>query len=319
MAPRCRPNLETVDNAAETREFLTSRRARINPQQVGLPAHCPRRVPGLRRAEVAQLAGVSVEYYSRLERGDLSGVSDQVLEALARALRLSEDDRTHLEDLARAAGPGRRRRRRAAAASVRPNLQRLLDAMACPAFVLNGRGDVLAANSLGRALYAPMIEAAGGATPNHGRFIFLDPRSRQFWGDWESAADNLVALLHAQAGRDPYDKDLTNLIGELSTRSDDFRIRWAGHDVRQYHQGAKAIHHPVVGTLHLAYESLDLPVDGLILFAYGAEPGSDSEDALRILASWATDHVPEPAERSPGRTSNVRRPGVRQDAPRTDG
>ncbi|MFJ8628973.1 helix-turn-helix domain-containing protein [Kitasatospora sp. NPDC093550] len=306
-----------MDNAAETREFLTSRRARISPQQVGLPAHGPRRVPGLRRAEVALLAGVSVEYYARLERGDLSGVSGQVLDALARALRLSEDDRTHLEDLARAAGPGRRRR--PAAASVRPNLRRLLDSMACPAFVLNGRGDVLAANSLGRALYAPMIEAAGGATPNHGRFIFLDPRSRQFWGDWESAADNLVALLHAQAGRDPYDKDLTDLIGELSTRSDDFRTRWAGHDVRQYHQGAKAIHHPVVGTLHLAYESLDLPADGLILFTYGAEPGSDSEDALRILASWAADHVPEPAERSPGRTSDVRRPGVRRDTPRADG
>ncbi|MFF3115474.1 helix-turn-helix domain-containing protein [Kitasatospora sp. NPDC057904] len=287
-----------MDNAAETREFLTSRRARISPQQVGLPAHGPRRVPGLRRAEVAQLAGVSVEYYARLERGDLSGVSDQVLDALARALRLSEDDRTHLEDLARAAGPGRRRRRRPAAA-VRPNLQHFLDSMACPAFILNGRGDVLAANSLGRALYAPMIEAAGGATPNHGRFIFLDARSRQFWVDWESAADNLVALLHAQAGRDPYDKDLTDLIGELSTRSEDFRTRWAGHDVRQYHQGAKVIHHPVVGTLQLAYESLDLPADGLILFAYGAEPGSDSEDALRILASWATDHIPEPGRTLP--------------------
>ncbi|WP_367134237.1 MULTISPECIES: helix-turn-helix domain-containing protein [Streptomyces] len=297
-----------MDNAAETREFLTSRRARISPQQVGLPAHGPRRVPGLRRAEVAQLAGVSVEYYSRLERGDLSGVSGQVLDALARALRLSEDDRTHLEDLARAAGPGRRRRRRPAAASVRPSLRHVLDSMACPAFVLNGRGDVLAANSLGRALYAPMIEAAGGATPNHGRFLFLDPRSRQFWGDWESAADNLVALLHAQAGRDPYDKDLTDLIGELSTRSDDFRTRWAGHDVRQYHQGAKAIHHPVVGTLHLAYESFDLPADGLILFTYSAEPGSDSEDALRILAGWASGHVPEPADRSPDRTSNVQQP-----------
>ncbi|MGW8766101.1 helix-turn-helix domain-containing protein [Streptomyces sp. NPDC055815] len=307
-----------MDNAAETREFLTSRRARISPQQVGLPAHGPRRVPGLRRAEVAQLAGVSVEYYSRLERGDLSGVSGQVLDALARALRLSEDDRTHLEDLARAAGPGRRRRRRPAAATVRPNVQRLLDSMACPAFVLNGCGDVLAANALGRALYAPMIEAAGGATPNHGRFVFLDPRSRQFWGDWESAADNLVALLHAQAGRDPYDKDLTDLIGELSTRSDDFRTRWAGHDVRQSHQGAKVIHHPVVGTLHLAYESLDLPADGLILFAYSAEPGSDSENALRILAGWTADHVPEPAERSPGGVGKGRRPGVGRDAPRAD-
>ncbi|MFD8008850.1 helix-turn-helix domain-containing protein [Streptomyces sp. NPDC058955] len=273
-----------ADRAAETRQFPTSRRARIGPQQVGLPAHGPRRVPGLRRAEVAQLAGVSVEYYARLERGDLSGVSGQVLDALARALRLSEDDRTHLEDLARAAGPGRRRgRRRPAATAVRPNVQRLLDSMACPAFVLNGRGDVLAANALGRALYSPMIEAAGGATPNHGRFIFLDSRSRRFWGDWESAADNLVALLHAQAG----------------------------HDVRQYHQGAKVIHHPVVGTLRLAYESLDLPADGLILFTYGAEPGSDSEDALRILASWATDHVPDRPEHSPGGTNNAQRPGAR--------
>ncbi|GHF77369.1 transcriptional regulator [Kitasatospora xanthocidica] len=287
-----------MDHAAETREFLTSRRARISPQQAGLPAYGTRRVPGLRRAEVAQLAGISVEYYARLERGDLSGVSGQVLDALARALRLNEDDRTHLDDLARTAGPGRRHRRRPATATVRPNVRRLLDSMTCPAFLLNGRGDVLAANALGRALYAPMIEAARGATPNHGRFIFLDPRSRRFWGDWERAADSLVALLHAQAGRTPYDQDLTDLIGELSTRSDEFRTRWAGHDVRQHHQGAKHIHHPVVGTLHLTYESLDLPADGLILFAYGTEPGSDSEDALRILASWAADHDPEPAEHS---------------------
>ncbi|GAA4551760.1 helix-turn-helix domain-containing protein [Amycolatopsis samaneae] len=284
-----------MDHAAEIRAFLTSRRAKISPQQAELPAYGNRRVPGLRRSEVAQLAGISVEYYSRLERGNLSGVSGQVLDALTRALRLSQDDRTHLEDLARTAGPGSRRRRRPATATVRPNVRRLLDSMTGPAFVLNGRGDVLAANALGRALYAPMIEAARGATPNHARFVFLDPRSHQFWGDWERAADDLVALLHAQAGRDPYDKDLTDLIGELSTRSDEFRTRWAGHDVRQYHQGAKPIHHPVVGTLHLTYESLELPADGLILFAYGAEPGSDSEDALRILASWAADHDPDPA------------------------
>ncbi|MFC9434538.1 helix-turn-helix transcriptional regulator [Nocardia sp. NPDC057030] len=286
--------METVDNAAEIREFLTSRRANISPQQAGLPANGHRRVPGLRRTEVAQLAGISVEYYARLERGNLAGVSGQVLDALARALRLTEDDRAHLDDLARIAGPGRRRR--PANATVRPNVQRLLDSMACPAFVVNGCGDVLASNPLGRALYAPMIEAARGATPNHGRFRFLDHRSRQFWVDWDGAADAIVALLHAQAGRDPYNKDLTDLIGELSTRSEEFRTRWARHDVLRHHQGSKPIHHPIVGTLHLTFESLDLPADDLILIAYNTEPGSDSEDALRLLASWVTDHDPQPAE-----------------------
>ncbi len=284
-----------MDHAAEIREFLTSRRAKISPQQAGLPVLGKRRVPGLRRAEVAQLAGISVEYYARLERGNLSGVSNQVLDALARALRLNEDDRTHLDDLARTTGP-RPRFRRQPAAAVRPNLQRLLDSMTGPAFIINGCGDVLAANALGRALYAPMIDAARGAVPNHGRFIFLDSRSHQFWPDWDRAADDIVALLHARAGRDPYDKDLSDLIGELSTRSDEFRIRWARHDVRRHHQGAKPIHHPVVGTLHLTYESLELPADNLILFTYGTQPGSDSEDALRILASWAVDHDSEPAQ-----------------------
>ncbi|MGR6919209.1 helix-turn-helix domain-containing protein [[Actinomadura] parvosata] len=279
-----------MDHRSQIREFLTSRRARISPQQAGVRSYGTRRVPGLRRAEVAQLAGVSVEYYSRLERGDLSGVSDQVLDALARALRLNDDDRTHLEDLARAAGPAQRRRRRPVPATVRPSVQRLLDSMTdAPAVVINGRGDVLATNALGRALYAPMIDAARGGVPNHSRFIFLDPRSRQFWGDWERAADTTVALLQAQAGRDPYDKDLTDLVGELSTRSDDFRTRWARHEVRLHHQGAKPFHHPVVGTLHLTYEALDLAADNLTVVAYGTEPGSDSEDKLRLLASWAAD------------------------------
>lgn len=278
-----------MDHRTEVREFLTSRRARISPRQAGLPSYGTRRVPGLRRAEVAQLAGVSVEYYSRLERGDLSGVSDSVLDALARALRLNDEERTHLEDLARAAGPVARRRRRPAPQQVRPTVQRMLDAMTdAPAFVMNGRGDLLATNALGRALYAPMIEGARGGTPNHARFIFLDPRSRRFWGDWDRAADDTVALLHAQAGRDPYDKNLTDLVGELSTRSEDFRTRWARHDVRLHHIGTKPFHHPVVGELRLSYESLDLTADALTLVAYGAEPGSDSEDKLRLLASWAT-------------------------------
>ncbi|KAB2344340.1 helix-turn-helix transcriptional regulator [Actinomadura rudentiformis] len=283
-----------MDNRSHIREFLTSRRARITPQQAGLPTYGTRRVPGLRRAEVAQLAGVSVEYYSRLERGDLAGVSDHVLDALARALRLDDAERTHLEDLARAAGPGPRRRRRPIPQKVRPSVQWLLDSMTgAPAFVMNGRGDILGTNALGRALYAPMFDAARGATPNHARFIFLDARSHLFWGDWERAADDTVALLHAEAGRDPYDKALTDLVGELSTRSEDFRARWARHDVRQHHLGAKPFHHPAVGDLHLTYESMDLAADGLTLVAYGAEPGSDSEDKLRLLASWAAtlDHA----------------------------
>jgi transcriptional regulator with XRE-family HTH domain len=296
-----------VDNRSQIREFLTSRRARISPQQAGLPSYGTRRVPGLRRAEVAQLAGVSVEYYSRLERGDLAGVSDQVLDALARALRLNDEERTHLEDLARAAGPGPRRRRRTSPQQVRPTVQRMLDSMTdAPAFVMNGRVDILATNLLGRALYAPMIDAARGATPNHARFIFLDPRSQAFWGDWERAADDTVALLQAQAGRDPYDKDLTGLVGELSTRSDDFRARWARHDVRQHHIGAKPFHHPVVGDLHLTYESLDLSADNLTLVAYGTEPGSDSEEKLRLLASWATTlDIPDRNDRRHGQPSST--------------
>ncbi|MFI0353151.1 helix-turn-helix transcriptional regulator [Actinomadura sp. 9N407] len=287
-----------MDNRSQIREFLTSRRARIGPQQAGLVSYGTRRVPGLRRAEVAQLAGVSVEYYSRLERGDLAGVSDQVLDALARALRLDDEERTHLEDLARAAGPGPRRKRRSAPQQVRPTVQRMLDSMTdAPAIVMNGQGDILAFNLLGRALYAPMIDAARGATPNHARFIFLDPRSQAFWADWERAADDTVALLQAQAGRDPYDKGLTGLVGELSTRSDDFRTRWARHDVRQHHIGAKPFRHPVVGDLHLTYESLDLSADGLTLVAYSAEPGSDVEDKLRLLASWATT-LDTPPDRS---------------------
>lgn len=278
-----------MDQRSQIREFLTSRRARITPGEAGLPSYGTRRVTGLRRAEVAQLAGVSVEYYSRLERGNLSGVSDQVLDSLARALRLDEEERIHLEDLARAAGPARRRHRPATGV-VRPGVRRLLDSMTdAPALIMNGRCDILAFNALGRLLYAPMIEAARGATPNHARFVFLDPRSHTFWGDWRRAADETVALLQAEAGRDPFDKQLTDLVGELSTRSEDFRTRWARHDVRQYHKGAKPLRHPLVGTLHLNYEALALAADNLTLVGYSAEPGTDSDDRLRLLASWSAD------------------------------
>lgn len=286
-----------MDTRSQISEFLTSRRAKISPQQAGLSSFGARRVPGLRRTEVAQLAGVSVEYYSRLERGDLSGASDHVLGALARALQLNDEERIHLEDLARAAGPRPRRRCRPAPSQVRPSVQRLLNSMTgAPAFVKNGLCDVLATNALGRALLAPMFDAARGAIPNHARFTFFDPRSHEFWGDWASAADVTVALLHAQAGRDPYDKDLTDLIGELSTRSDDFRVRWARHDVRQHHLGRKSVRHPVVGELHLTYESLNLATDGLTLVAYAAQPATDSDDKLRLLSSWAStlDHATAP-------------------------
>ncbi|MFD9285029.1 helix-turn-helix transcriptional regulator [Streptomyces mirabilis] len=278
-----------MDHRSEIREFLTSRRARITPDQAGLPSYGARRVPGLRRAEAAQLAGVSVEYYARLERGNLAGVSDTVLDALARALRMDDTERAHLYDLARAAGTSPRRRRKPAdPQEVRPNVQRLLDAMTdTPALVINGRTDVLASNALGRALFAPLHDTTT-RPPNHARFIFLDARSHDFWDNWDHAADDAVALLHTQAGRSPFDTDLTALIGELSTRSEDFRTRWARHDVRRHATGVKHLRHPAIGTLHLTFEAMELVADaGLTLLAYGAEAGTSSEDGLRLLTTWA--------------------------------
>jgi len=275
-----------VDNRSEIRAFLISRRARISPQQAGLPPHGPRRVPGLRRSEVAGLAKVSLEYYTRLERGNLTGVSDSVLDALAQALRLDDAERAHLADLARNSVPAARRHRPRPNRVVRPNLQRMLDALTgSPAFLLDGRADVVAANALGRALFAPLYERAD--PPNHARFIFLDARAPQFWIDWERVADDSVALLHVQAARHPYDKALTDLVGELSTRSDPFRVRWARRDVRAHTTGTKRLHHPVAGRLELTFEVL-IPAadDGHALVVYGCEPGSASADGLQLLASW---------------------------------
>jgi len=276
-----------VDNRSEIRDFLTSRRAKITPERAGVTSYGSRRVPGLRRAEVAQLAGVSVEYYSRLERGNLTGVSDSVLDALARALNLDEAERTHLYDLAHAATPAARKRRQPAPQGVRANVQRLLDAMSdVPAIIMNGRTDALAANQLGRALFTS-VYADPTRPPNFARFTFLDPRARDFWGNWNGIADDTVEMLRAQAGRDPYDKALTDLIGELSTRSDEFRTRWAAHDVRLHRTGIKHLRHPVIGELHLTFEVMQLTADGLSLVAYGTEPGTASEDGLRLLASWS--------------------------------
>ena len=285
-----------MDTRSEIREFLTSRRGRITPQQAGLPIFGDnRRVPGLRREEVAMLAGVSVDYYTRLERGNLSGASESVLDAVARALQLDEAERAHLFDLARAAGPGRTRRR-SAPKHVRPSVQRILDAMThAPAFVQNGRLDILAANQLGYALYSTHVSPDRPA--NGARFVFLDSRAHDFYPDWDRVANEVVAMLRSEAGRHPYDRALSDLVGELSTQSEAFRTKWAAHNVRFHDTGIKRLHHPVVGDLELTYEAMELSVDsGLTMFAYTAESGSKSEQALNLLASWsATSDQAEPA------------------------
>jgi transcriptional regulator with XRE-family HTH domain len=278
-----------VDAKSEIREFLTSRRARVTPQQVDLHSYGRRRVPGLRREEVAVLAGVSAPYYTRLERGEMSGVSESVLKALSRALRLDEAERAHLFDLARAVQPtATPRRRRPAKQPIRPSVQHILDAITGAAtFVRNDRLDVLAANALGYALYSEMF--AGARPPaNTARFIFLDRLAHDFYPDWNKAANDTVAVLRASAGRDPYDRCLSDLIGELSTQSDEFRTRWAAHNVRQHITGVKHFHHPVVGDLSLTYDRLDLVADpGLTMYTYTAEPGSRDAETLRLLGSWA--------------------------------
>jgi transcriptional regulator with XRE-family HTH domain len=279
-----------VAPTSDIREFLTSRRARITPDQAGLPAYGNnRRVKGLRREEVAMLAGISVEYYTRFERGNAAGASEDVLEGVARALQLDEAERAHLFDLVRAANTtSRPNRRRPTQERVRPVVQRILDSITAPAYVRNGRLDLLAANPLGHALYAPVFQDPTG-TPNTARFIFLNPRASGFFPDWEKIANDAVAILRAEAGRDPYDKPLSELIGELSTRSDEFRVRWAAHNVKFHRTGAKTLHHPLVGDLTLDYEALDLPGDtGQRILVYSAEPGSPSQQSLDLLASWAT-------------------------------
>jgi transcriptional regulator with XRE-family HTH domain len=280
--------LLVVDAASELSQFLTSRRGKVTPDQAGLPSYGQRRVPGLRREEVASLAGVSVEYYRRLERGSATGASDAVLEALADALRLDDAERAHLFDLARAASPiAPKRRRRAVQQRVRPAVQRILDNINAPATVSNMRCDYLAANHLGRALYSPLFESRE-RPPNSARFTFLDPAAQDFFIDWEKAAKDLVAALRSMAGRNPYDRALSDLVGELSTRSDAFRTWWAAHNVRYHQTGIKRLRHPVVGDLEVSYEVMELSADaGLRLAIFTAESGSRSQDAIDLLASWS--------------------------------
>jgi MmyB-like transcription regulator ligand binding domain/Helix-turn-helix domain len=285
-----RRTVEGVDNRDDIRDFLATRRARITPEQAGLlPGGGRRRVAGLRREEVAVLAGVSTDWYTRLEKGHIAGVSEDVLEAVARALQLDEAERVYLFDLARAAKPARTPPRRGRT-PIPPPVQWMLDSMTgSAAFVANGRLDVLATNSLGWALHAPLFDNPRRSA-NFARFQFLDARALEFYPDWAGAAAITVALLRTEAGRRPHDTQLRELVGELSTVSEEFRVRWAAHDVRIHHNGAKQFHHPVVGTVDLHYRTLDLPTEDrsdLRLTIYTAEPGSPSEDALKLLASWA--------------------------------
>jgi transcriptional regulator with XRE-family HTH domain len=278
-----------MDNRAQIREFLASRRARITPEQAGLPAYGGnRRVTGLRREEVALLAGVSIDYYVRMERGSLAGASDSVLEGVARALQLDDAERDYLFDLARGSEPQPARLRRGREPGVTASVQRVLDAITnAPAWVRNARLDMLAVNRLARALYAPLL-AEPRRPANSARFLYLDPASREFFTDWDRAADDMAAMLRLEAGRNPYDKKLVELIGELSTRSEDFRTRWAAHNVRFHRTGHKKLHHPVVGDLELSFEAMELPSQpGLTLLVYTAPEGSPAADGLSLLASWA--------------------------------
>jgi len=284
-----------MDRRTELRDFLISRRAKITPVQAGLTAYGDnRRVPGLRREEVAMLAGLSVDYYTRLERGNARGASDAVLDSLARALRLDEAERAHLFDLARAASTTAPRKQRPAKVQVRPVVRQILDSMTIPAYVRNRRMDILAVNTLGQAVFSTIF--AGPARPvNVARFVFLDPAAPAFYDDWEWMVDVTVAVLRTEVGRSPYDKALMGLIGELSTHSAAFRARWAAHDVRFHRTGAKTLHHPVVGELTLSFEAMELSAEtDLVLLAYTAEAGSPSADALSLLASWSATTEQEP-------------------------
>jgi transcriptional regulator with XRE-family HTH domain len=275
----------------DIRAFLTTRRSKVSPRQAGLPVYGEnRRVAGLRREEVAVLAGISVEYYTRLERGNVGSVSEGVVDGVAHALQLDEAERDHLDRLLHAAATKRPARRSPAKRRVRPTIQRLLDLMPVPAYLRSGRFDILAANDLGRALYSPLYE--GTDEPNSARFTFLDPVAAEFFVDFAKVESDCVASLRAEAGRDPYGKDLQDLIGELSTRSERFRQLWAAHDVRYHRTGTKRLHHPLVGDLTLDFEAFELPGDeGQRLNVYTAAPDSPAAEALGLLASW-TARIP---------------------------
>ncbi|WP_336697737.1 helix-turn-helix domain-containing protein [Curtobacterium sp. USHLN213] len=270
----------------EIQGFLTSRRARLDPKQAGVTVHgSRRRVPGLRREEVAHLAGVSTDYYARLERGTTKGASLEVLDAIARALQLDDTERGHLIDLISVRS--HRRRRTSSRVNVSGTLQAVLDALLVPAVVQNSRLDIVAANLLGRALYG-LPEAPGSVAPfNAARFQFLDPNAATFYFDFDRARRNCVALLHKAVGTNPHDEDLVQLIGELSARSQEFRRLWASHDVLRHQGGVKRYRHPQVGDLEFGYEALLVPAaPELTMLVYTVEPDSRTADAMHLLAAW---------------------------------
>jgi transcriptional regulator with XRE-family HTH domain len=295
-----RSSVVGVDHRKDVRDFLVSRRARVSPEQAGIPSYGGnRRVTGLRREEVAMLAGVSVDYYARLERGNLAGASESVLEAVARALQLDDTEREHLFDLARHTEPSasRTRRRSKPATEPRPAVTSILAGMATiPAYVRSSRMEIIAANELCRALYGGALDP-DRLPLNLAQYVFLDPHSRGFFLDWDAVADDLAGTLRLQVGRDPRDKALSNLIGELSTRSDEFVTRWARQHVRHHRSARKRLHNRVVGDIELTGNALEMPGEDLTLIAYTADVGSRAEDQLRLLASWtATQHtVTDPA------------------------
>lgn len=285
-----------MNQREDIRDFLTSRRAGIRPEQVALPPyHGRRRVPGLRREEVALLAGISVDYYTRLERGNLTAVSDTVLDAVAKVLRLDDAERTHLFSLAK--GTGRPRRNRSAGgATLTPHIQWMLDAIVtAPAWVQNERLDLLAVNPLSRLLNFGLTDESPKPV-NLARYMFLDPRSHDYFPDWGHHADDAVAILRTAAGKDPDDPQLTQLVGELSTRSEEFRVRWGSHNVRQHRSGHKRINPPTVGILELTYEGMELAAHpGLTLFIMTAEPGTPANNTLTQLAmKTAPTHYDHP-------------------------
>lgn len=294
-----------MSNADDIREFLATRRSRLTPKQAGLPQFGgTRRVPGLRREEVSLLAGISVEYYTRIERGNARGVSEDVLASISRALQLDEAEHGHLVDLVRVANEERPRRRTTTRSEVRPSIRQIVDAMSgIPAFVRNGRSDVLYANRLFEALFSEMYRDPTRPV-NAARFLFLDPRAQTFYPDWDTLIRDSVASLRGEAGRNPYDRALSDLVGLLSTRSEEFRTLWARHDVRLHRGGTKRFNHPLVGELTLGYETFALPGEpGLAVVMYSAEPGSPSEAGLRDLEKWASTR-----ERLTPEVSTVRHP-----------
>ncbi|WP_316528369.1 helix-turn-helix transcriptional regulator [Kitasatospora brasiliensis] len=300
-----------MKQTAELGAFLRSRRARLRPDDVGLaPDARARRVAGLRREELARLAGISTDYYIRLEQGRNGNVSEEILHALAEALRLDRTERAHMMNLA-AAGTGARRRAPERPQRVRPGLHEVLDVLDhVPAFILGRRTDVLAANRLARTVLTD-FEALPASRRNYARYLLLDPAARESCLDWERTAAETVAMLRLDAGRHPQDRQLTALIGELSVHSPQFPRWWSDHQVQERSHGIKRYRHPLVGDITFRYECLSPPDDPdqtLCIYTAGPEP-SDREN-LALLGSWTERDTTPTAGPSPAteRGSTPRRP-----------